>query len=118
MESARSGSIVNLASIYGLRGSPGSPAYSAAKHAIVGMTRSVGSEVARFGIRVNAVAPGFIDTALLSSVEDFKPMLIGQIPARRLGRADEVAEAVRFLAGPEASYSFGDVLPLTGGSGD
>lgn len=118
MEPARRGAIVNLASIFGLRGAPSTPAYSAAKHAIVGLTRSTGSEVAPLGIRINAVAPGFIDTALLKSYDDLKDMLIGQIPARRLGRAEEVAEAVRFLAGPEASYSFGDVLQLTGGSGD
>lgn len=118
MEPARSGAIVNLASIYGLRGAPTTPEYAAAKHAIVGLTRSTGSEVARHGIRVNAVAPGFVDTELLAPVGDLKPMLVAQIPARRLGRADEVAEAVRFLAGPEASYCFGDVLQLTGGSGD
>ncbi len=118
MEPARSGAIVNLASIFGLRGSPTTPEYAAAKHAIVGLTRSTGSEVAALGIRVNAVAPGFIDTPLLDPMNDFKPMLVGQIPARRLGRAEEVADAVRFLAGPEASYSFGDVLQLTGGSGD
>ncbi len=118
MEPARSGAIVNLASIFGLRGSPNTPEYAAAKHAIVGLTRSTGSEVARHGIRVNAVAPGFIDTALLSTYDEMKPMLVGQIPARRLGRPEEVAEAVRFLAGPEASYCFGDVLELTGGSGE
>ena len=118
MQPARAGAIVNLASIFGLRGSPTTPAYAAAKHAIVGLTRSTGSEVASLGIRVNAVAPGFIDTPLLRPMDDFKPMLVGQIPARRLGRAEEVAEAVRFLAGPEASYSFGDVVQLTGGSGD
>jgi NAD(P)-dependent dehydrogenase (short-subunit alcohol dehydrogenase family) len=118
MEPARSGAIVNLASIYGLRGAPTTPEYAAAKHAVVGLTRSTGSEVARHGVRVNAVAPGFVDTALLDPVADLKPVLVAQIPARRLGRAEEVAEAVRFLAGPESSYCFGDVLQLTGGSGD
>jgi 3-oxoacyl-[acyl-carrier protein] reductase len=116
MEPARSGAIVNLASIYGLRGSPASADYAAAKHGIVGLTRSVGLEVAPLGIRVNAVAPGFIDTPLLAPLDGtVKQMLATQIGSGRLGRAEEVAEVVRFLAGPEASYCFGEVLPLTGG---
>lgn len=116
MEPARSGRIVNLASIYGLRGSAGTPEYAAAKHAIVGLTKSAALEVAPLGIHVNAVAPGFIDTPLLAPVAgpalDF---LTTQIPSGRLGRAEEVAELVRFLAGPESSYCFGEVLTLTGG---
>ncbi len=116
MEPARAGRIVNLASIYGLRGSAGTPDYAAAKHAIVGLTRSTALEVAPLGIHVNAVAPGFIDTPLLAPVAgpalDFLTM---QIPSGRLGRAEEVAELVRFLAGPESSYCFGEVLTLTGG---
>jgi 3-oxoacyl-[acyl-carrier protein] reductase len=116
MEDARAGWIVNLASIYGLQGSPATPEYAAAKHGIVGLTRSVAQEVAPLGIHVNAVAPGFIDTPLLAPVAgpalDF---LTTQIPAGRLGRAEEVAELVRFLAGPESSYCFGEVLTLTGG---
>jgi 3-oxoacyl-[acyl-carrier protein] reductase len=115
-ERARAGKIVNLASIYGLRGSPGTPEYAAAKHAIVGLTRSTAQEVAPLGIHVNAVAPGFIDTPFLAPVAgpalDFLTM---QIPSGRLGRAEEVAELVRFLAGPESSYCFGEILTLTGG---
>ena len=116
MEPARAGWIVNLASIYGLRGSAGTPEYAAAKHAIVGLTKSTALEVAPLGIHINAVAPGFIDTPLLAPVAgpalDF---LTTQIPSGRLGRAEEVAELVRFLAGPESSYCFGEVLTLTGG---
>jgi len=116
MEPARAGAIVNLASIYGLRGSPGTPDYAAAKHGIVGLTRSVGIEVAPLGIRVNAVAPGFIDTPLLDPVKEaVDTFLVQQIPVGRLGQADEVAALVRFLAGPESSYCFGEVLTLTGG---
>jgi 3-oxoacyl-[acyl-carrier protein] reductase len=116
MEDARCGSIVNLASIYGLRGSPSTPEYAAAKHAIVGLTRSTGQEVAPLGVHVNAVAPGFIDTPLLAPVAGpALDMLTMQIPAGRLGQAEEVAELVRFLAGPESSYCFGEVLTLTGG---
>jgi 3-oxoacyl-[acyl-carrier protein] reductase len=115
MEPARSGSIVNIASIYGIVGSPGTSDYSAAKGAIVLFTKSVGREVAPLGIRVNAVAPGFIDTPLLAPMADMRAMLEMQIPSGRLGQAEEVANLVRFLAGDEASYCFGDVLALTGG---
>jgi 3-oxoacyl-[acyl-carrier protein] reductase len=115
MEPARSGSIVNLASIYGFVGSAGTADYAAAKGAIVLFTKPVGREVAPLGIHVNAVAPGFIDTPLLEPMADMKDMLLMQIPSARLGRAEEVANLVRFLAGDEASYCFGDVLTLTGG---
>ena len=115
MEPARSGAIVNLGSIYGIVGSPGTSDYSAAKGAIILFTKSVGREVAPLGIRVNAVAPGFIDTPLLAPMADMREMLEMQIPSGRLGEAEEVANLVRFLAGDEASYCFGDVLTLTGG---
>jgi 3-oxoacyl-[acyl-carrier protein] reductase len=116
MEPARHGAIVNLASIYGLRGSAVTPEYAAAKHAIVGLTRSAALEVAPLGIRVNAVAPGFIDTPLLAPMEGPpKDYLKLQIPSGRLGHPEEVAELVRFLAGRESSYCFGEVLTLTGG---
>ena len=115
MEPARSGAIVNVASIYGLRGAPTTPEYAAAKHGIVGLTRSVAIEVAPLGIRVNAVAPGFVDTPLLDPLKDALAIIQQQIPSGRLGRPEEVAELVRFLAGPESSYCFGEVLTLTGG---
>ncbi len=115
MEPVRSGAIVNLASIYGIVGSAGTADYSAAKGAIVLFTKSVGREVAPLGIRVNAVAPGFIDTPLLAPMADMRGMLEMQIPSARLGEPEEVANLVRFLAGDEASYCFGDVLTLTGG---
>jgi len=116
MERQRSGAVVNVASIYGLRGSATTPDYAAAKHAIVGLTRSAALEVAPLGIRVNAVAPGFVDTPLLDPMRALAgDFLRQQIPAGRLGRAEEVAELVRYLAGPESSYCFGEVLTLTGG---
>jgi NAD(P)-dependent dehydrogenase (short-subunit alcohol dehydrogenase family) len=114
MEPARSGAIVNLCSIYSYEGSVATPEYAAAKHAIAGLTRSVGAEVAPLGIRVNAVAPGFIDTPLLDPMADAKPFLVGRIPAGRLGRAEEVAALVRYLV-VDASYSFGEILPVSGG---
>ncbi len=117
MEVARSGAIVNLASIYGLYGATVVPEYAAAKHAIVGLTRSVGAEVAPLGIRVNAVAPGFIDTPLLAPMHELARGVVMQgIPAARMGRAEEVAEMVAYLASDRASYCFGDVLPITGGA--
>jgi NAD(P)-dependent dehydrogenase (short-subunit alcohol dehydrogenase family) len=114
MEPSRRGCIVNLCSIYSHVGSVMTPDYAAAKHAIAGLTRSVGAEVAPFGIRVNAVAPGFIDTPLLDPMEVAKPVLLARIPAARLGRAEEVAEAVRYLV-CDATYSFGEILPISGG---
>lgn len=116
MEVARAGSVVNIASIYGLRGSAITPDYAAAKHGIVGLTRSAALEVAPLGVRVNAVAPGYVDTPLLAPLDGpVRDYLVGQIPAGRMGLPEEVAELVRFLAGPESSYCFGEVLTLTGG---
>ena len=115
MEPARSGAIVNLASIYGFRGGAMNAEYAAAKHSIVGFTKSVGSEVARHGIRVNAVAPGFIDTPLLDPLAEFKPFVLGDVASNRFGTADEVAQLVGYLASDRASYHFGDILPITGG---
>jgi 3-oxoacyl-[acyl-carrier protein] reductase len=114
MEGARSGVIVNLCSVYAVRGSVATPEYAAAKHAIAGLTKSVGAEVAPLGIRVNAVAPGFIDTPLLDPMSDVKPFLLARIPAGRLGQADEIAELVRYLV-CDATYSFGEILPVAGG---
>ena len=114
METARSGAIVNLCSVYSYGGSVATPEYAAAKHAIAGLTKSVGAEVAPLGIRINAVAPGFIDTPLLDPMADAKPFLLARIPAGRLGQADEVAELVRYLV-CDATYSFGEVLPVSGG---
>ena len=114
MEVARSGAIVNLCSVYTFGGSVATPEYAAAKHAIAGLTKSAGAEVAPLGIRINAVAPGFIDTPLLDPMADAKPLLLARIPAGRLGQAEEVAELVRYLV-CDATYSFGEILPVSGG---
>lgn len=116
MTPARSGSIINLSSILALRPMAGAPHYSAAKAGIVAFTKSVAQEVAPFGVRVNAVCPGWIDTPLLAPMD---PLVVGsirmQIPAGRMGTPSELAELVRFLAGPESSYCVGDVFTASGG---
>lgn len=116
MTPARSGSIINLSSILGLRPMAGAPHYVAAKAGIIAFTKSVAQEVAPFGVRVNAVCPGWIDTPLLSPMD---PMALAsirmQIPVGRMGTPAELAELVRFLAGPESSYCVGDVFTASGG---
>jgi 3-oxoacyl-[acyl-carrier protein] reductase len=116
MTPARAGAIVNISSVLGLRPSAGALHYSAAKAGIIAMTKSVGQEVAAFGIRVNAVCPGWIDTPLLDSIDaTIKAGIAMQIPQGRLGRAEELAELVRFLGGPESGYCSGDVFAASGG---
>lgn len=117
MEPARRGWIVNLASIYGLNPSPLTPEYAAAKHAIVGLTESTGREVAGLGIHVNAVAPGYIDTPLLSAYDDvMRSLITSRIPAKSMGRPEDVAALVSWLASDEARYSYGEVHEVTGGA--
>jgi len=116
MEVARSGAIVNMSSVLGRIGSAAAIDYAAAKAAVIGFTQSLAQEAGPIGIRVNAVAPGFIDTPLLSWMDDLVRGVIAQRShLGRFGVADEVAEVVRFLAGDEASYCSGEVFPVTGG---
>ena len=118
------GSIINTASIAGLTGSPDIAAYSASKHAVIGLTKSAALECTATGVRVNCVCPGLIDSRMLSAIiEGRNPghapvpneKIVDRIPARRLGQASEVASIVAFLASDEASYVSGSAYTVDGG---
>jgi 3-oxoacyl-[acyl-carrier protein] reductase len=116
MVRARSGSIVNLTSISGLRGNPGQMNYSASKAAIVGMTRTLAREIAKRKVRVNAVAPGFVETDMTRALpEQVLKEVQRQIPMRRYGTVEEVSHMVRFLVGPQSQYITGQVFVVDGG---
>ena len=116
MTPARSGAVVNISSVLGLRPMSGLVHYSAAKAGIIALTKAAGQEVAPFGIRVNAVCPGWIDTPLLTPMDPMlKAGIVMQVPSGRMGTAEELAELVRFLSGPESSYCNGDVFAASGG---
>jgi 3-oxoacyl-[acyl-carrier protein] reductase len=116
MMKARRGRIISIASVVGLVGNPGQANYCAAKAGIGGFTRSLAREVASRGITVNVVAPGFVDTDMTRSLsDDQRKALASQIPLGRLGRAEDVAAAVCFLAGPGAGWITGETLNVNGG---
>lgn len=116
MISQRTGRIVNIASLSALLAPAGQTNYAAAKAGVVALTQSLAKEVARIGITVNAVCPGYIETEALAGMSDEERKAAqSRVPMRRLGKPAEVAAAVRFLASPEASYITGAVLKVDGG---
>ena len=116
MMKQKSGSIVNIASIVGLMGNAGQANYSASKAGLIGLTKTTAREVASRGIRVNAIAPGFIDTAMTQVLDEkVRERLIEQIPLARLGLPEDIANCVSFLVSDRASYLTGQVLSVNGG---
>ncbi len=116
MMKARWGRIVNISSVVGATGNPGQANYAAAKAGMVAMSKSLAAEVASRGITVNAVAPGFITTAMTDKLTDEqRARILAQVPAGRMGEADEIAAAVLYLAAPEAAYVTGATLHVNGG---
>jgi 3-oxoacyl-[acyl-carrier protein] reductase len=116
MSRQRSGRIVNIASIVGAIGNIGQANYAASKAAVIGLTKTVAREYASRNITVNAVAPGFIDTAMTQDLSaETKETLLNQIPLKRLGQPSDIADAVSFLCSEKAGYITGHVLHVNGG---
>jgi len=116
MMKARWGRIVNISSVVGATGNPGQGNYAASKAGLVGMSKSLAYEVASRGITVNAVAPGFIETAMTDKLtDDQKSAILTQIPSGRMGTPEEIASAVLYLSAPEAAYVTGTTLHVNGG---
>lgn len=113
------GSIVNIASVAGLIGAPKGAAYTASKHAVVGLTKSAAIEYAKLGLRVNAICPGYTETPMVTAVTDENPAMqqitVRAIPMRRLGQPSEIAEGVLWLCSDASSFVTGHQLVLDGG---
>lgn len=116
MMAERRGTIVNVSSLSGITGLPGQTNYAAAKGGVNAFTRALAQELAPFGIRVNAVAPGLVETGLAASMSpDRRESLLRNVPMRRMGTPEEVAAVVRFLASDDAAYVTGEIIKVTGG---
>ena len=114
----RSGAIVNLSSVVGVHGNPGQANYAASKAGIIGLTKALARELGSRGVRVNAIAPGYISTELTDVLnEEQRGLILGNTPLARLGEPEDVARAVRFLCSDEAAFITGEVLLVDGGLG-
>jgi 3-oxoacyl-[acyl-carrier protein] reductase len=114
----RTGAIVNISSIVGVHGNAGQTNYAASKAGLIGLTKSLAKELGGRGIRVNAIAPGYIATELTDALpEEARSAILGNTPLGRLGEPDDVARAVRFLVSDAAGFITGDVLAVDGGLG-
>lgn len=110
------GVIINMGSVAGLRGLPGAASYSAAKGAIISMTKGVAQEYAAHGIRVNCIAPGWVETPILEHIPDsMRPMIVGLTPLGRIGQPDEIAGVALFLASEDSTFVIGQTISPNGG---
>lgn len=118
MMKARTGSIINVSSVIGRHGNPGQVNYAAAKAGLIGLTKSLARELGPRGVRVNAVAPGYVMTDMTSNLPDnMKEKILASTPLGRLATPEEVASVIVFLASPAAAYITGAVIPVDGGLG-
>jgi NAD(P)-dependent dehydrogenase (short-subunit alcohol dehydrogenase family) len=118
MQAQGGGSIVNISSTMGHRGAPNASLYAASKHAVEGLTRCAALEAAHFGVRVNAVAPGPVETPMLNRFADNaerKNGLVAGVPMRRVGRPEEIAQTILFVTSDKASFITGQVIDVNGG---
>lgn len=116
MTPRRTGSIINISSILGMRPSASAPHYSVAKAGIIALTKATSAEVSQFGVRINAVCPGYTDTPLLGHYSEMmRSVIVSQIGMGRMGVSDEIAQVIAFLASPAASYCTGEVFSASGG---
>jgi NAD(P)-dependent dehydrogenase (short-subunit alcohol dehydrogenase family) len=118
MTAQRSGSIINLSSTMGSRGAAGASIYVASKHAVEGLTKSAALEGASFGVRVNAVAPGPVDTEMLNRFAgsaDRKAAMAQGVPLKRLGTPEEIAQVILFVASSRAEFLTGEIIHINGG---
>jgi NAD(P)-dependent dehydrogenase (short-subunit alcohol dehydrogenase family) len=118
MQAQGTGSIVNLSSSMGHRGAPNASLYTASKHAVEGLTKSAALEAAAFGVRVNAIAPGPVETAMLdrfTGSAERKAGLVAGVPFKRVGRPEEIADAIVFASSAKASFITGQIIDVNGG---